>query len=155
MTRGGRKEWDMRVVDLKAMDLVHGYYEGDPSVRFRANFALFGGNGAEGSSLVYVELDPGMALGEHTDSPEEVLLVLEGEVEITVGQERGRATAGSVAVVPSMVPHGFRNVGHGTARVAGFFPSRGVAATFTEPVQPMGERLLVFGEAEVPAIAGD
>jgi quercetin dioxygenase-like cupin family protein len=114
-------------------------------------FALFGGNGAEGSSLVYVELDPGKALGEHTDSPEEVLLVLEGEVEMTVGQERARASAGSIAVVPPMVPHGFRNVGRGIARVAGFFPSRGVAATFVKPVQPLGERLLIFGVAEVPA----
>jgi quercetin dioxygenase-like cupin family protein len=141
----------MRLVDLGAMDLVDGHFAGDPTVRFRANFALFGGNGAEGSSLVYVELEPGKALGEHTDSPEEVLLVLEGEVEMTVGRDRARAGAGSVAVVPPMVPHGFRNVGAGIARVVGFFPSRGVAATFAEPVEPMGERLLVFGEAEVPA----
>jgi quercetin dioxygenase-like cupin family protein len=141
----------MRIVDLGAMDLMRGHFANDPTVRFRANFALFGGNGAEGSSLVYVELDPGKALGEHTDSPEEVLLVLEGEVEMTVGQERARASAGTVAVVPPMVPHGFRNVGNGIARVAGFFPCSGVAATFAEPVQPLGERLLVFGDVWEPA----
>jgi quercetin dioxygenase-like cupin family protein len=141
------------MIDLPAMELMHGHFAEDPTVQFRANFALFGGNGAEGSSLVYIELDPGKALGEHTDSPEEVLLVLSGEVEMSVGEERARARAGTIAVVPSMVPHGFRNVGSSVARVVGFFPSRGVAATFAEPVQPLGERLLVFGEAEVPVTA--
>jgi hypothetical protein len=33
--------------------------------------------------------------------------------------------------------------------VAGFFPSPTVVATFVEPVQPLGERVLVFGEAAV------
>jgi hypothetical protein len=51
-----------------------------------------------------------------------------------------------------MVPHGFRNVGTGTAWVIGFFPSPGVVATFVEPVQPIEQQVMVFGEARVPAV---
>jgi quercetin dioxygenase-like cupin family protein len=142
----------MHTVNVKTMDLMEGWFEGDPSVRFRANFALVGGGGTEDSAAVYIELQPGEALGEHTDSPEEVLFVIEGEVEITVGTERARAGANTLAVVPPMVEHGFRNVGSGIARVLGFFPSPGVVSTFVEPIQPIAQQVMVFGEAaEKPA----
>jgi quercetin dioxygenase-like cupin family protein len=145
----------MHTVDLAAMELMEGWFAGDPSVRFRANFALFGGNGAESSSTVYIELQPGEALGEHTDSPEEILLVLDGDVEFQVGGERSRAGKGTLGVVPAMVPHGFRNVGSSTARVVGFFPSGGVVATFVEPIQPIDQQVMVFGETETtePALS--
>ena len=138
----------MHTVNLATMDLIEGRFATDSSVHFRANFALFGGNGAEDSSAVYIELQPGEALGEHTDSPEETLLVLDGEVEFTVGKERARAGRGTLGVVPSMVPHSIRNVGSGTARVVGFFPSPGVVATFAEPVQPLDQRVMVFGQPD-------
>jgi quercetin dioxygenase-like cupin family protein len=145
----------MHVVDLTSMELMEGWFACDPSVHFRANFALFGGNGAEDSSAVYIELQPGEALGEHTDSPEEILLVLDGEVELHVGEERARGGKGTLGVVPAMAPHGIRNVGSGTARVVGFFPSRGVVASFVEPVQPINQQVMVFGEtrAAEPALA--
>jgi quercetin dioxygenase-like cupin family protein len=138
----------MHTVDLSTMELMEGWFASDPSVRFRANFALFGGNGTESSAAVYIELQPGEALGEHTDSPEEILLVVDGEVEMSIGAERGRAGRGTLAVVPPMAPHSFRNVGSGTARVVGFFPSPGVVATFVEPIQPISQQVMVFGDAE-------
>ena len=139
----------MQTVDLITMDLMEGWFDGDPTVHFRANFALSGGNGAAGLAAVQVVLQPGQALGEHTDSPEELLIVLSGEVELTVGEERARAGAGVMAVVPAMVPHNIRNVGDGTARIVGFFPSPTVVATFVEPIQPIGQDVLAFGEAPV------
>jgi quercetin dioxygenase-like cupin family protein len=138
----------MHTVNLASMELMEGWFAGDQSVHFRANFALFGGNGAENSSTVYIELQPGEALGEHTDSPEEILLVLDGEVEFQVGGERVHAGKGTPGVVPAMVPHGIRNVGAGTARVVGFFPSPGVVATFAEPIQPINQQVMIFGETE-------
>jgi quercetin dioxygenase-like cupin family protein len=143
----------MHTVDLNTLELMEGHFDGDPAVRFRANFALFGGNGAENSSVVSIVLQPGEALGEHTDSPEEILLVIEGEVEMAVGEERARAGRGALAVVPPMVPHGFRNVGDGPAWVVGFFPSPGVVATFVEPIQPIGQQVMVFGETAGSAAA--
>jgi quercetin dioxygenase-like cupin family protein len=141
-----RREFMMQTVDTTTMNLVKGGFEKDPTVRFRANFALHGGNGVQQASVVVIELEPGNALGEHTDSPEEVLLVLEGVVEFTVGGERARAGRGTLAVVPPMVPHSIRNVGNDTARVVGFFPSPTVVATFVEAIQPLGERVLVVGD---------
>ena len=145
----------MNTVDLASMELIEGWFAADETVHFRANFALVGGNGAEQSSLVYVELEPGKALGEHMDSPEETLLVLDGDVEMQIGQDRVRARRGQLAVVPPMIPHSVRNVGRGTARVVGFFPSPGVVATFVEPVQPINQHVLTFGQADAaePAMA--
>jgi quercetin dioxygenase-like cupin family protein len=136
----------MNLVNLNTMELMHGHYQDDPSVDFRANFAYFRGQGTEDSSVVYIELEPGKALGQHTDSPEELLLVLEGEVEFTAGEDRVRATKGMIGVVPPMVPHGIRNVGQGIAKIVGFFPSPGVIANFTQPVQPLNISEMVFGE---------
>jgi quercetin dioxygenase-like cupin family protein len=136
----------MQTVDTTTMTFSAGRFASDPTVRFRANFPLHGANGARHSSVVVIELEPGKALGEHTDSPEEVLLVLEGEVEFTVGRERARAGRGVLAVVPPMVPHNIRNVRNATARVVGFFPSPTVVSTFVAPIQPFGERILVFGD---------
>lgn len=141
----------MNTVNLKTLELLHGHFERDSAVDFRANFALVGGKGTEKSSVVYIELEPGKALGEHTDSPEELLLVLEGTVEFSVGAETARASKGMIGVVPPMVPHSFRNVGDGIAKVVGFFPSAGVVANFIEPVQPHGVTEMVFGQVEVPA----
>jgi quercetin dioxygenase-like cupin family protein len=98
----------MHTVNLASMELMEGWCAGDPSVHFQVNLALFGGNGAEDSSTVYIELHPGEALGEHTDSPEEVLLVLDREGESQVGEEQARAEKGTLGVVPAMVPHAIR-----------------------------------------------
>jgi quercetin dioxygenase-like cupin family protein len=133
-------------IDTTAMALMEGQFSNDPSVHFRANFALHGGNGSERAAVVIIELQPGEALGEHTDSPEEILLVLDGEVEFRVGNETSPAGRGTLAVVPPMAPHSIRNTGATTARVAGFFPSPMVVATFVEPIQPLGERVLVLGQ---------
>jgi len=64
-------------------------------------------------------MKPGHRLGPHTDSAEEILLLFEGEVEATVGDEQGCVSAGEMAVVPAMVPHALRNVGDETVRVVG------------------------------------
>ena len=57
----------------------------------------------------------------HTDSAEEILYLVAGEAEAEVGDEHGRLTAGDLAVIPAMVPHGLLNVGDETVKVVGFF----------------------------------
>jgi quercetin dioxygenase-like cupin family protein len=141
----------MHIVDTRSMPLMEGWFAGDATVHFRASFALHRGNGARDSAAVVIELAPGHALGEHTDSPEEILLVMEGEVEIEVGDERQAAKPGTVAVVPRMTPHSIRNIGTRTARVIGFFPRPQVVSAFVEPIEPLGERILMFGEGAVAA----
>lgn len=47
----------------------------------------------------------------------EIFYILEGEFELTVGGEKVHAPAGAIAVCPRDIPHTFRNVGTGPARL--------------------------------------
>ena len=62
----------MHTVNFNELELMEGWFAGDPTVRFRANFALFGGNGAENSSVVSIVLQPGeefqVVLALHQDT---------------------------------------------------------------------------------------
>ena len=137
------------------LELREGWYENDPTMRIRVNFPFFLGTGTKSTAVVYFEIEPGYRLGTHTDSAEEILLILEGEAEVTMGDERGRVSAGEMALVPAMVPHGMRNVGEETVRVVGFFSSNVVVSTFDQPMMPFGQRVVgtppVLAEDEVPA----
>jgi uncharacterized protein YjlB len=75
----------------------------------------------------------------HTDGAEEVLLILEGTVDLIVGDEQGQVSEGGIAVVPALVPHYFRNVGSSIVRYIGFFPCATVASIF---LMPTGQQVL-------------
>ena len=81
-----------------------------------------------------------------------MLYIVAGEAEAEVGDERGRVRAGDLAVIPSMVPHGLRNVGDEVVKVVGFFCAPEIISTFAEPMQPIGEAVLNQG-APAPAPA--
>ena len=123
------------------LEMMEAWYEDDPTMRVRVNFPFYVGTGTKTLAVVYFKLEPGFRLGTHTDSAEEIVLVLQGEAEATVGEESGRVSAGEMAVVPAMVPHSLRNVGEETVRVVGFFSSNVVASTFDQPMMPLGGRV--------------
>ena len=135
------------------LELLEGWYEDDPTMRVKFNFPFYVGTGTKNTAVVYFELEPGCRLGTHTDSAEEILLILEGTAEATVGDEQSQVSAGELAVVPAMVPHGLRNVGDETVRVVGFFSSNVVVSTFDQPMMPLGQRVVgtppVLEEEEV------
>lgn len=131
----------MTTARLSTEDRPEVWWESDPSVRVRADFPLNGNAGTESTAVVYFELEPGCKLGRHTDSAEEVLLILQGTVEVTVGEETSEASAGELALVPEMVPHSVHNVGTETARVVGFFPNGHIVSTFDEPYLPIGQQV--------------
>ncbi len=139
---------------IEDLELMEVWYENDPTMHLKVNFPLFLGTGTKNTAVVYFEIEPGYRLGTHTDSAEEILLVLEGEVQVSLGEEEGRLSAGHMAVVPAMVPHEMRNVGEERARVAGFFSSNVIVSTFDKPMMPFGRRVLgtppVLAEEEVP-----
>jgi quercetin dioxygenase-like cupin family protein len=141
---------------IDELELMEVSYEDDPTMRANVNFPFYVGTGTRNTAVVYFELEPGCRLGSHTDSAEEILLILEGEAEATVGDEQGRVSAGDMAVVPAMVPHALRNVGVKTVRVAGFFSSNVVVSTFDRPLMPFGERVVgtppLLAEDEVPTV---
>jgi len=140
---------------ISELELMEVSYEDDPTMRVKVNFPFYVGTGTKNTAVVYFEIEPGGRLGMHADSAEEIVLILEGEAEATVGDERGRVSAGEMAVLPAMVPHGFRNVGDETVRVVGFFSSNVVASTFDRPLMPIGQRVVgtptVLEEEEVPS----
>lgn len=80
-------------------------------------------------------------------------VLVAGDAEARVADERGRLTAGDLAVIPAMVPHGVVNVGSETVKVVGFFSESEIISTFNEPVQPFGAAVLNQG-APPPAPSG-
>ena len=137
----------MITVNLNKLELKESWGENDATRHARATFPLVGALGTENSTLVYFELDPGKSLGRHTDSVEEILLILAGTVEVNVGDEQGRLAQGEIALVPTMAPHDLRNVGQETAKVLGFFGEANFVATFDVPFLP--DHVSVFDTAKM------
>ena len=140
---------------IDQLELLEVWYEDDPTMRVKVNFPFFLGTGTKNTAVVYFEIEPGYRLGTHTDSAEEILLILEGEAEVSLGDEPGRVSAGEMALVPAMVPHSLRNTGNETVRVTGFFSSNVVVSTFDLPMMPFNQRVVgtppVLEEEQVPA----
>lgn len=146
-----RPQKHVQAVGIHRFESVDVWQEDDEYARLRGYFPLSPGtpnasdvSPAE-SMIVSLEIEPGNHLPTHRDSNEELLLVTDGEVEATVGDETVSLTAGDCALVPEMEPHGLENVGDETARVVGFFPSTELTATFEAPLQPFGTDVVTIG----------
>jgi quercetin dioxygenase-like cupin family protein len=136
------------------LKLMQGWFDSDPEhTRVRVTFPLNKWAGSADSAAVYFEIEPGNRLAEHTDSAEEILYVIAGDAEAQVGDERGRLSAGELAVIPAMVPHAVANAGSETVKIVGFFSQSEVISTFNESVQPFGATVLNQG-APPPAATG-
>jgi quercetin dioxygenase-like cupin family protein len=127
----------MNKVNLNNLELTEFTAKDDPSQHCLATFPMFGAHGTEATATVYIELDPGDALGRHTDSAEELLLVIEGSVEVEVGGETGPLSKGEIAQVPKMVPHNLINTGNTRAKILGIFGgANNIVATFEKTWLP-------------------
>jgi transcriptional regulator with XRE-family HTH domain len=70
--------------------------------------------------VIYSTIEPGGGTGDEAyshDSDEEVVVVLEGALDLWVGPEHYRLEAGDAVTHPSRVPHRNTNPGPGVARV--------------------------------------
>jgi quercetin dioxygenase-like cupin family protein len=144
----------MLAVQLTERDLADIWSETDETRRIRVDFPISSLAGAASTAVVYFELEPGEHTGMHTDSAEEIVLILSGRAEAIIGDERGELTAGGLGLVPALVPHDVRNVGEETVRVVGFFSSNVVVSVFDDPLMPAGKRVVGTPqpeEADVPA----
>jgi quercetin dioxygenase-like cupin family protein len=142
----------MLTVDTTQLELTQVWWESAPNQRVRVTFPINRFAGSQDSAVVYFEIAPGDRLPLHTDSAEEILYIVSGEVEAQVGDERGRLSAGDLAVIPAMAPHGAVNVGDEIVKVVGFFSESEITSTFDEPIQPLGTAETVQG-APIPAAA--
>ncbi len=127
------------------LELLKFWQESDPLAGIRINFPVDAQTGAASSAAVYFEVEPAQHIGTHTHSAEEILFVLAGEGEASVGDETGRLAAGEAAVVPALAAHDIRNTGDGPLRVLGFFSSSTVVATFDHPPVEGGPQVFVIG----------
>lgn len=118
----------------------------------RVSFPFSSTIGTASTAAVLFELDPGAELPVHTDSAEELLIVVQGTAEARIGDEVGRLTTHEVALVPPMAPHGLRNVGDDVLRVFGTFSSSTVVSTFEQPFEADGPQVFVIG-SPVPLAA--
>jgi quercetin dioxygenase-like cupin family protein len=141
----------MQTIDTRALELVRFSSDEDPTRECRAAWAVHREAGSASTAVIYFELEPGKRLGRHTDSAEEVLVVLEGTVEAVVGEERVRLEPGGMAVVPALVPHDVVNAGDRPARVAGMFSSNTIVAVFDGPWQPIGSNVVTTPPPAVSA----
>jgi len=120
-------------------DLTDAWLDDDPAARWRSGSVLGSATGARAAGASLLEVDPGHRLPRHTDSAEEVIVVVAGEAEVTVGEETTRASAGEMALVPEMVPHEVRNAGDEVLRFAAVYAAPDVVTTYEARVQPAGE----------------
>ena len=74
-------------------------------------------NGAHQLCIFEQFCDPGLGAPIHLHAVEEVLEVIEGEAEITLGDDTIQASANQSVLVPAGCKHGFRNTGTGTLHV--------------------------------------
>ena len=60
---------------------------------------------SEHMTFAYYEIDAGAALHAHSHPNEEVWHIIEGEVDLTLGDETRCVRAGYAVVIPSATPH--------------------------------------------------
>lgn len=133
----------MQTVDFNDLDLNDAWFEEDPAMRVRVNFPFSAATGNRNSAVVYFEIDPGHCLATHTDSAEEIVLLLAGEVEANLDGQVARMAAGQAVLIPALAPHGIRNIGQQTARCVGFFAASALESVFDQSVMPFGVRCVV------------
>ncbi len=78
---------------------------------------------------------------------EESFYLLEGTLDITLGEKKLKATNGDFVQIPRGMVHAFRNAGSATARMLLFFSPAGMDKYFEEVLEPVHDR-----SAAVPAV---
>src|SRR5690348_5268898 len=70
------RSYHMYTANLNTLDLLEAWYEHDPHMRVKFNVPFSQATGNASSAVVYFEIEPGHYLGTHTDSAEEIVLLL-------------------------------------------------------------------------------
>ena len=97
-----------------------------PDIPWRPNNRVWSLVGAEqemSSTLIYSEGQAGTGAPLHRHQEDELLVVLEGTLEVRLDGEVHMAGPNHTIAVPPGVDHGFTVTGPGPARILNFFPS--------------------------------
>ena len=91
---------------------------GRPSIRKIANAEV----GATQQSIWQIDHEPGEVIAPHWHEYEEVIVVLEGAGEATIGDETFPIGPEMSLIVPAYTWHGYRNLGSGYLKVLAVMP---------------------------------
>jgi quercetin dioxygenase-like cupin family protein len=80
------------------------------------------GQGASTLSVLANAVDPDTRVPRHHHAYEEVILVQEGRIWVTLGEETASVSPGQLAIVPPGTVHAWGSEGPGTARVLFIWP---------------------------------
>jgi quercetin dioxygenase-like cupin family protein len=143
----------MITASIDQIEFQRGWSDTRPDVAFAFGLAVSTVNGSSSSQVICVALEPGKSGGRHAHSAEEILIVLEGTAELTVGDERERLSAGGIAVIPAKSIHEPVNVGRETLRFLAIFPSAAVLHSWEGRIEPLGAATFLtppIKEREIP-----
>jgi uncharacterized cupin superfamily protein len=135
----------MQAFHLSELALEEVWHRDEPSNRGRFAVGAHAGTGAASTVVAYLELEPGSRAGRHVDTAEETFLVLDGEAEVIVGDERATLTGGGLAIGPAMVPHDVVNTGAGVLKLLLIFTSAAVLTEHDDVLAPLGLRVFTLG----------
>lgn len=95
-------------------------------------FTLAGKEHGVACSASLSVLEPGAGAPTHFHSAvDEIIVVLEGMLDVRIGEEHYRVGANHTLALPAGVPHGFVAVGPGSTRILAFLPQSGEAVATT------------------------
>lgn len=104
-------------------------------------FTLAGKEHGVACSASLSVLEPGAGAPTHFHNEvDEIIVVLEGTLDVWIGEERHRVGANHTVALPAGVPHGFVAVGPAPTRILAFLPQSGEAAatTYLDGGPPLG-----------------
>jgi quercetin dioxygenase-like cupin family protein len=133
---------------LDQLELFESWTQEDPQIVSKSAIALSSREGSASTQVFYIVCEPHKRIGRHVHSAEEVLLVLEGTAEVSVGDERAWLSAGTIALTPAGVPHEPLNVGSDTLRCVAYLSSTTALHTWEVPLMPMDSTTFVTPPAE-------
>jgi quercetin dioxygenase-like cupin family protein len=130
----------MTVPGWRDVELEEAWIDGDPSARWSSSAIHGSGSGAAASGSSAIGIEPGSRLPRHTDSAEEVVVVISGAALVAISSEEHRLAAGGIAVIPEGVPHEVHSVAEEPLRFAAIYAAADVTSTYEAEVQPGGSR---------------
>lgn len=115
---------------------------GDDAVRWAGAFASYGGHGADQSTTIVFEIEPGHRLGWHTDQTEETQYIIAGTGELRRDDGTFPVEPGSVFVLPTNARHDLVNTGTETLRAVAFFSAAMFTQIFDDVMLPPNSHVL-------------
>ena len=83
-------------------------------------------------TLIVEEIAPGDRIPLHTHPISEVIVILNGDPEVTLGDETREVGPGTVVFIPAGTPHRTRNATTSPVRVHAMFPSERIGIEYLE-----------------------